>query len=255
MMNHRDPIAGAEPRHVNFGREQVSRSEKTKRVEEVFHTVAERYDVMNDFMSLGLHRLMKRVALECTGLRAGQRALDLAGGTGDMSRLISPVVGKTGHVVLCDINQSMLTVGRDRVLDAGLSNIANTRADAELLPFSSMSFDCVIIAFGLRNLTDKERGLQEMFRVLRNGGRLIVLEFSTPKSTVLANTYGLFQRLWPIAGRMIVGDASPYQYLVESIKDHPDQTALALMVEDAGFESCQVDDLLGGIVAIHRGLK
>lgn len=255
MMTHRDPVAGEEPRHVNFGREQVSRSEKTKRVEAVFHTVAKRYDVMNDFMSLGLHRLMKRVALECTGLRAGQRALDLAGGTGDMSRLISPVVGKTGQVVLCDINQSMLAVGRDRVLDAGFNNIASTLADAESLPFNSMSFDCVVIAFGLRNLTDKERGLREMFRVLRNGGRLIVLEFSTPKTTALANAYGLFQKLWPMAGRMIVGDSTPYQYLIESIKGHPDQSAIALMIEDAGFKSCQVDDLLGGILAIHRGLK
>lgn len=254
-MNHRDRVAGDEPRHVKFGREQVSRSEKTKRVEAVFHAVAKRYDVMNDFMSLGSHRLMKRVAIECTGLRAGQRALDLAGGTGDMSRLISPIVGKTGQVVLCDINQSMITVGRDRLLDAGFDNIANARADAELLPFDSMSFDCVVIAFGLRNLTDKERGLREMFRVLRNGGKLIVLEFSTPKTSALANAYGLFKTLWPMAGRMIVGDSSPYEYLIESIKDHPDQSALALMIEDAGFKSCQVDDLMGGIVAIHRGLK
>ena len=243
------------PATVDFGRERVSRGEKTRRVGEVFHTVADRYDAMNDLMSLGLHRIMKRIALESTGLRAGHRVLDLAGGTGDMSRLMAPIVGRKGQVVLCDVNASMLDVGRDRMIDAGWSNIATVRADAESLPFASGRFDCVVIAFGLRNFTDKERGLREMHRVLRGGGTLVVLEFSNPENELLRGVYGLFQSLWPLAGRLVVGDAAPYRYLVDSIKVHPERKALALMIEDAGFDDCQVDALLGGIVAIHTGLK
>ena len=240
---------------VDFGAEPVTPSEKTARVAGVFHTVAQRYDAMNDIMSVGLHRALKRIAVDSLALRAGQSVLDLAAGTGDMARLISPIAGTTGRVVLCDINASMLAIGRDRMLDAGLTNVVPTRADAESLPFPSATFDRVVIAFGLRNLTDKEQALSEMHRVLRAGGRLLVLEFSTPRSAWLRGTYRAFQGLWPLAGRVVVGDAAPYRYLVDSIETHPNQAALSLMMRDAGFADVRADDLLGGIAAMHSGTK
>ena len=240
---------------VDFGAEPVTPSEKTARVAGVFHTVAERYDAMNDIMSVGLHRVLKRIAVDSLALRPGQRVLDLAAGTGDMARLISPIAASTGQVVLCDINASMLAIGRDRMLDAGLANVVPARADAESLPFPSATFDRVVIAFGLRNVTDKERALSEMNRVLRPGGRLLVLEFSTPRSAWLRGTYRAFQSLWPLAGRVVVGDAAPYRYLVDSIETHPNQAAISLMMRDAGFTDVQADDLLGGVVAMHTGAR
>ena len=246
---------GNGPATVDFGAEPVTPSEKTARVAGVFHTVAERYDAMNDIMSAGLHRVLKRIAVDSLALRPGQRVLDLAAGTGDMARLISPVAASTGQVVLCDINASMLAIGRDRMLDAGLANVVPARADAESLPFPPATFDRVVIAFGLRNVTDKERALSEMNRVLRPGGRLLVLEFSTPRSAWLRGTYRAFQSLWPLAGRVVVGAAAPYRYLVDSIETHPNQAALSLMMRDAGFADVRADDLLGGVVAMHTGAK
>ena len=243
------------PATVDFGAEPVTPGEKTARVAGVFHTVAERYDAMNDLMSFGLHRALKRIAVDSLALRPGQSVLDLAAGTGDMARLISPIAGPAGRVVLCDINARMLDIGRDRMLDAGLTNVVPARADAESLPFASAAFDRVVIAFGLRNLTDKERALMEMHRVLRPGGRLLVLEFSTPSTAWLRGSYRAFQGLWPLAGRMVVGDAAPYRYLVDSIETHPNQAALALMMRDAGFGDVRADNLMGGIVAMHTGTR
>ena len=240
---------------VDFGAEPVTPGEKTARVAGVFHTVAQRYDAMNDIMSLGLHRVLKRIAIDSLALREGQCVLDLAAGTGDMARLISPIAGSTGRVVLCDINASMLAIGRDRMLDAGLTNVVPARADAESLPFPPATFDRVIIAFGLRNVTDKERALSEMYRVLRPRGRLLVLEFSKPRSAWLRGANRSFQSLWPLAGRVVVGDAAPYRYLVDSIESHPNQAALSLMMRDAEFADVQADDLLGGVVAMHTAVK
>ena len=240
---------------VDFGRRRVSPEEKSARVAEVFRTVAERYDAMNDLMSGGLHRVLKRIAVDSTGLRPGQRALDLAGGTGDLARLLGPVVGPAGAVVLCDVNASMLAVGRDRVIDAGLANVETVRADAEALPFAAESFDSAVIAFGLRNLTDKERGLREIHRVLRPGARAVVLEFSTAPDPWMARVSGAWQSLWPMLGRLVAGDAAPYRYLVESIAVHPGPVVLATMMEDAGFVDVSADGLLGGVVALHRGRK
>ena len=238
-----------------FGHEAVNPAEKTARVAGVFDAVASRYDVMNDLMSLGAHRILKRISVESTGLRPGGCVLDLAGGTGDMARLLAPVVGASGRVVLCDINAAMLGIGRDRLLNAGLVNVATVRGDAERLPFAADAFDCVVIAFGLRNLTDKALGLREMRRVLRPHGVLVVLEFSAPAQPPLRAAYGLFQSLWPLAGRIVAGDAAPYRYLVESIARHPGAAALTQMIEDAGFSAVRGDRLLGGVVALHRGVK
>lgn len=243
------------PGTVDFGRLRVSPEEKGARVAEVFRTVAGRYDAMNDLMSGGLHRILKRVAVDSTGLRPGQRALDLAGGTGDLSRLLAPVVGPAGAVVLCDVNASMLAVGRDRVIDAGLANVETVRADAEALPFAAESFDSVIIAFGLRNLTDKERGLREIHRVLRPGAAVVVLEFSTARDPWIARAAGAWQSLWPLLGRIVAGEAAPYRYLVDSIAVHPERAVLATMMEDAGFVDVAADGLLGGVVAMHRGRR
>ena len=243
------------PDTVHFGRRRVTPEEKTARVGEVFRTVAGRYDAMNDLMSAGTHRILKRIAVDSTGLRPGDAVLDLAGGTGDLAKLLSPVVGRDGRVVLCDINASMLAVGRERLLDGGVTNVEIVRADAEALPFQAGSFDAVVIAFGLRNLTDKERGLREMHRVLRPHGTIVVLEFSTPGQPWLARAAGLWQGAWPLLGRWVVGDDAPYRYLVESIAVHPKPRVITTMLEDAGFVEVRADGLLGGVVALHRGTR
>lgn len=240
---------------VDFGFQKVSATEKARRVDNVFRSVAQRYDVMNDLMSLGSHRIMKRIAVEMSGVRAGHAVLDLAGGTGDFAALYAPLVGARGKVVLADINGAMIDVGRDRLLDRGITNVVFCQADAETLPFADASFSCVTIGFGLRNVTHKERALTEMFRVLRPNGRLLVLEFSKPENPIVAAAYGAFQALWPTIGRAVTGDASAYRYLVESIEVHPSQKALRLMIVDAGFVNVAYANLLTGIVAIHHADK
>ena len=239
---------------VNFGHRKVAREEKGELVGEVFHKVAQRYDVMNDLMSFSAHRAFKRMLVQMSGVRPGHTILDLAGGTGDMANLFAREVGQSGKVVLVDPNASMLTVGRDRLWDAGLTNIDFCLAPGEALPFANDSFDVACISFGLRNFTDKDGALVELCRVLKPGCPLLVLEFSHPEQPWLKGAYRAFQSLWPVAGQAIVGDAQPYRYLVESIEVHPDQKALKQMFEDAGFVDCEYHNLVGGIAAIHRGV-
>lgn len=238
---------------TDFGFERVSPSEKTRRVAGVFHAVADRYDVMNDLMSAGTHRLMKRMTVEMSGARSGHRVLDLAGGTGDLAALFAPIVRPAGRVTLADINPAMLGRGRDRLLDEGVANVDFAIANAEQLPFATASFNVVTIAFGLRNVTDKDRALREMNRVLVPGGRLLVLEFSKPEHALVKAAYSVFQSLWPSIGRAVTGDGAAYRYLVESIEMHPDQRALKLMLSDAGFDDVGYENLLDGIAAIHYG--
>jgi demethylmenaquinone methyltransferase/2-methoxy-6-polyprenyl-1,4-benzoquinol methylase len=245
----------SDPDSVDFGRPKVAADEKTRLVGGVFERVAHRYDLMNDLMSLGTHRLFKRMTVEMSGLREGQRVLDLAGGTGDMAALLEPIVGSSGKVVLADINPHMMAVGRDRLLDAGHAQVTFCQAAAESLPFADASFHCATIAFGLRNFTDKSAALAEIHRVLKPGAALLVLEFSKPENPTLKNAYGAFQALWPGMGRLVAGDAASYEYLVESIEQHPGQKALKVLLQDAGFTAVEYHNLLGGIAAIHRGVK
>jgi demethylmenaquinone methyltransferase/2-methoxy-6-polyprenyl-1,4-benzoquinol methylase len=242
---------------THFGFRQVPEGEKVRLVGSVFDSVALRYDLMNDLMSGGIHRLWKRVAIELSGVRPGQRVLDVAGGTGDLSARFAREVGPTGQVVLSDINAAMLGRGRDRLVDEGLcGNVDFALADAEALPFADQSFDCITIAFGLRNVTRKERALASMLRVLRPGGRLLVLEFSKPTSEFLGRLYDAYSfGIIPKLGKLVTGDEDSYRYLAESIRMHPDQESLRDMMEDAGFERCDFHNLTGGIVAVHRGFK
>jgi demethylmenaquinone methyltransferase/2-methoxy-6-polyprenyl-1,4-benzoquinol methylase len=242
---------------THFGFEQVPWDEKRRRVAQVFDSVAGNYDLMNDAMSFGIHRLWKRFAVERTGARPGQRILDLAGGTGDLAARLARMVGPGGEVVIGDINASMLKVGRERLLDHGVAgNVRFVQANAECLPFPDKSFDCITIAFGLRNVTDKQKALESMFRILKPGGRLLVLEFSKPSLPGLAAIYDLYSfRILPAMGHLIARDASSYRYLAESIRMHPDQDALKGMMEQAGFEDCEYFNLSAGIVAVHRGFR
>jgi demethylmenaquinone methyltransferase/2-methoxy-6-polyprenyl-1,4-benzoquinol methylase len=244
-------------RNADFGFEKVAWGEKAGRVREVFASVAGKYDVMNDLMSFGVHRLWKQFALALTGLRTGQQALDVAGGTGDLALGMLRQVGKTGRVVLSDINASMLERGRDRLLDAGLvGNVECLVADAERLPFDDNAFDCVMIGFGLRNVTDKAAALRSMHRVLKPGGQLLVLEFSTPVAPGLRPIYDAYSfKVLPLLGRFVAKDAASYRYLAESIRMHPDQETLLDMLRTAGFEQARYHNLSGGIVALHRGYK
>ena len=240
---------------VDFGYERVPAAEKTGRVRGVFDSVAGRYDLMNDLMSGGLHRLWKRFALSQTGLRPGDRALDVASGTGDLAAGLARQVGPGGQAILSDINWEMLSRGRDRLLDRGIAgNVAFVIANAERLPFRDRSFDCVTIGFGLRNVTDKAAALHSMHRVLRPGGRLLVLEFSQPRVAGLKPLYDAYSfGLLPALGRLVANDEASYRYLAESIRMHPDQAALATMMREAGFEDCRWHNLAGGIVALHVG--
>lgn len=241
---------------THFGYRQVPINEKASMVGSVFRSVAAKYDVMNDVISLGTHRLIKRFTLELSAVRKDQRVLDLAGGTGDFSLLFAPIVGNEGHVVLADINEAMVQVGRDRIIDAGMPGpIDFTLANAECLPFADESFDCVVIAYGLRNVTRKEAALRSMLRVCKKGGRVLVLEFSKPRNELLGKAYDLYSRLWPVAGKLVLDDSESYQYLVESIRMHPDQETLKQMMLDAGFSRVHYHDVLGGISAIHIGYK
>ena len=242
---------------THFGYQQVPLGEKAGRVGQVFDSVAGRYDLMNDLMSLGVHRLWKRLTVEMLGLRPAMRVLDLAGGTGDLARLIGPRVGDRGRVVLGDINHAMLAVGRDRLIDRGMTgNIDYVQADAERLPFPNNHFDRITIAFGLRNVTRKERALASMLRVLKPGGQALVLEFSRPVLPGLKPVYDAYSfAVLPAMGRLVAGDADSYRYLAESIRMHPDQEGLRQMMMEAGFERCSYHNLTGGIVAVHRGYK
>ncbi|GAB6042869.1 bifunctional demethylmenaquinone methyltransferase/2-methoxy-6-polyprenyl-1,4-benzoquinol methylase UbiE [Endothiovibrio diazotrophicus] len=241
---------------THFGFQQVPVGEKAKRVAEVFHSVAGKYDLMNDLMSFGIHRLWKLFARELAGVRPGQRVLDIAGGTGDIAKLLAGRVGERGEVVLADINGSMLAEGRRRMVDRGLvANIRYCQADAQYLPFPDDYFDCVTIGFGLRNVTHKETALESMFRVLKPGGTVLVLEFSKPAAP-LRPAYDLYSfKLLPLMGQLVARDAESYRYLAESIRMHPDQETLKGMMERAGFERVQYYNLTGGIVAVHRGFK
>ena len=241
---------------THFGFRDVPVEEKAGHVRAVFDSVADNYDLMNDLMSFGIHRLWKRYAINMAGIRPGQRILDLAGGTGDLTRLMAPLAGPAGHVVLSDINAAMLNNGRSALLDRGISgNVSFALANAEQLPFPDNSFDLVTIAFGLRNVTDKQQALHAMQRVLRPGGRLLVLEFSRP-APALKPAYDFYSfSILPRLGRLVARDADSYRYLAESIRMHPDQQTLQGMLEQAGFEQCDYHNLSGGIVAIHRGYK
>jgi len=247
----------SEKETTHFGYQQVPVDEKVGRVRQVFDSVASRYDLMNDLMSLGVHRIWKRQTVALAGVRRGQQVLDLASGTGDLAERFAGIVGADGAVVMSDINAAMLTQGRDRLIDKGrVGNLHFALANAELLPFASGSFDCVTIGFGLRNVTHKERALTEMQRVLRPGGRALILEFSHPTTRALSRVYDLYSfSVLPNLGRLIAKDAESYQYLAESIRMHPDQETLRAMMEEAGFERCDYFNLSGGIVAIHRGYR
>ncbi|MCB1646113.1 MAG: bifunctional demethylmenaquinone methyltransferase/2-methoxy-6-polyprenyl-1,4-benzoquinol methylase UbiE [Pseudomonadales bacterium] len=241
---------------THFGRRQVPVAEKASHVAQVFHSVANKYDMMNDLMSLGSHRLMKRFAVELTAVRPGHQVMDLAGGTGDLTELLSRKVGLTGEVILTDINYSMLSAGRTRLLDRGYAgNIRYLQADAEHLPLPDNTLNCVTMAFGLRNVTRKEQALKDILRVLKPGGKLVVLEFSHPVNPVFNTAYKAFSSLWPAVGKAITGDRDSYQYLVESIEMHPDQETLRELFSDAGFQSAQYHNLINGVAAIHTGVK
>jgi len=250
-------LSPGEPQTTDFGFEQVRKQDKAGRVRAVFDSVASRYDLMNDLMSGGAHRLWKQFALSLTGLRPGDSVLDVAGGTGDIAVGLARQVGRSGLVMLTDINAAMLQAGRDRLIDKGLvGNVRCVQADAEHLPFADGSFECVTIAFGLRNVTDKARALASMRRVLKSGGQLLVLEFSKPATPSLQALYDAYSlRVLPLMGRLVAGDADSYRYLAESIRRHPDQEALLGMLREAGLENCRYHNLMGGIVAVHRGYR
>lgn len=242
---------------THFGFKTVDRNDKARMVAGVFDSVAAKYDIMNDVMSMGIHRLWKRQTIDSSGVRSGQRVLDLAGGTGDLTAKFSRLVGPQGQVVLADINASMLSVGRTKLQDMGVvGNVAYVQADAEKLPFPDDHFDCITIAFGLRNVTDKDAALRSMLRVLKPGGRLLVLEFSKPETELLNKAYDLYSfHLLPRMGEWIAQDKESYQYLAESIRMHPDQDTLKQMMLDAGFAQVDYQNMTGGIVALHRGFK
>lgn len=252
-----DSTSNSEANTTHFGFKQVDSSEKVNLVADVFHSVAAKYDIMNDVMSLGIHRLWKRFTIDCSGVRSGQKILDLAGGTGDLSAKFSRLVGASGKVVLADINGSMLQVGRDKLRDMGIvGNIETVQANAECLPFPDNFFDVVTIAFGLRNVTNKDAALKSIFRVLKPGGRLLVLEFSKPENDNFAKLYDWYSfNILPNLGKLVANDADSYQYLAESIRMHPNQETLKAMMAEAGFEQVTYHNLTGGIVALHRGFK
>ncbi len=242
---------------THFGYKTVNIEEKESMVAGVFHSVAKQYDVMNDLMSFGVHRLWKRFTIDASGVRPGNKVLDLAGGTGDLTAKFSKIVGQSGQVILADINSSMLQVGRDKLRDLGIvGNVDYVQANAQALPFEDNSFDVVTIAFGLRNVTDKDEALRSIYRVLKPGGRLLVLEFSKPDSELLNKAYDFYSfNILPKMGDFVAQDGESYQYLAESIRMHPDQETLKSMMETAGFEHATYHNLTGGIVALHKGYK
>lgn len=257
MSNKTTPQQQPDQETIDFGYQQVPRNEKKKRVAGVFDSVASKYDFMNDMMSMGIHRLWKKFTIELSGARPGQRILDIAGGTGDLTMQFSRLVGETGEVVLADINASMLTVGRDRLLDRGYAgNIRFVQANAEQLPFPDHYFDVITIAFGLRNVTDKDKALRDMTRILKPGGRLLVLEFSKPTNPVMSKVYDAYSfSALPMMGKLFAGDSESYRYLAESIRMHPDQETLKGMMEAAGLDEVEYHNMTSGVVALHLGIK
>lgn len=245
------------PETTHFGFKTVATTEKASKVAQVFHSVAAKYDLMNDLMSFGIHRVWKRFTIDCSGVRRGQKVLDLAGGTGDLAAKFSRIVGEQGEVVLADINDSMLKIGREKLRNLGvIGNINYVQANAEALTFPDNHFDCITIAFGLRNVTDKDKALRSMYRVLKPGGRLLVLEFSKPLLEPLNKAYDAYSfHILPKIGELVAHDSESYRYLAESIRMHPDQETLKSMMDDAGFENTTYFNLTGGIVALHRGYK
>ncbi len=242
---------------THFGFQQVKADQKASKVADVFHSVATKYDVMNDLMSFGIHRAWKRFTLECSRVKAGDRVLDIAGGTGDITALMSKRVGASGQVVLADINASMLQVGREKLRNRGIvGNVDYVQANAEALPFPDNYFDIITIGFGLRNVTDKSKALASMQRILKPGGVVLVLEFSKPKYRWLSQVYDLYSfKLLPKMGSLVANDKESYQYLAESIRMHPDQETLAEMMREVGLEQVEYFNLTGGIVALHKGYK
>jgi demethylmenaquinone methyltransferase/2-methoxy-6-polyprenyl-1,4-benzoquinol methylase len=242
---------------THFGYKDVPTGEKQAMVADVFHSVAAKYDVMNDLMSFGVHRLWKRFTIDMSGVRPGNKVLDLAGGTGDLTKKFSKIVGPSGTVVLADINSSMLEVGRERLTNEGyVGNIEYVQANAQYLPFEDNTFDIITIAFGLRNVTDKDEALRSMFRVLKPGGRLLVLEFSQTNNPLLKKAYDLYSfTALPLMGKLVTNDSESYKYLAESIRMHPDQETLKGMMEEAGFNRVSYHNMTGGMVALHRGIK
>lgn len=242
---------------THFGYKDVPKEEKQAMVADVFHSVAAKYDVMNDLMSFGIHRLWKRFTIDMSGVRPGNKVLDLAGGTGDLTKKFSKIVGPSGKVVLADINSSMLEVGRERLTNQGyVGNIEYVQANAQYLPFEDNTFDVITIAFGLRNVTDKDEALRSMFRVLKPGGRLLVLEFSQTTNPLLKKAYDIYSfTALPLMGKLVTNDSESYKYLAESIRMHPDQETLKGMMQDAGFNRVSYHNMTGGMVALHRGIK
>jgi demethylmenaquinone methyltransferase/2-methoxy-6-polyprenyl-1,4-benzoquinol methylase len=242
---------------THFGYKDVKTEDKQAMVADVFHSVAAKYDVMNDLMSFGVHRLWKRFTIDMTGVRPGNKVLDLAGGTGDLTKKFSKIVGPQGKVVLADINSSMLEVGRERLTNQGyVGNIEYVQANAECLPFKDNTFDVITIAFGLRNVTDKDAALRSMTRVLKPGGRLLVLEFSKPTNPLMSKAYDLYSfTALPFMGKVVTNDSESYKYLAESIRMHPDQETLKGMMEDAGLVRVSYHNMTSGVVALHRGIK
>lgn len=251
------PPSEANGSTTHFGFKQVEAEKKATMVADVFDSVAAKYDIMNDLMSMGIHRVWKRFTIDCSGVRTGQRVLDLAGGTGDLAAKFSKLVGESGQVILADINRSMLTVGRAKLRDNGIvGNLDYVQANAEALPFPDNYFDVITIAFGLRNVTDKDKALASMYRVLKPGGRLLVLEFSKPTQDWLSKVYDMYSfHILPKMGELVANDSESYQYLAESIRMHPDQDTLKGMMDNAGFDQTEYFNLTGGIVALHRGFK
>jgi demethylmenaquinone methyltransferase/2-methoxy-6-polyprenyl-1,4-benzoquinol methylase len=242
---------------THFGYSSIGWDEKEKKVADLFHSVAKNYDLMNDLMSFGIHHLWKWYTIELSHVRPGQTVLDLAGGSGDLTRLLTTKVGETGQVILADINSAMLHVGRDRLLNQGLfKNIAFVQGNAQCLPFADNSFHCITMGFGLRNVTDQEEALRSMYRVCKPGGKLMVLEFSKPTLPGLKPIYDWYSfTILPKIGAFFAQDEASYQYLAESIRMHPNQEQLKKMIEDAGFETCHYHNLSGGIVALHIAYK
>lgn len=255
--NTKPSTSQPKPETTHFGYREVPIREKSNLVKNVFQSVASKYDLMNDLMSLGLHRLWKRLTIQEAGVRPGQKVLDLASGTGDLALALAREMGTSGTVIMSDINEAMLNIGRDRLIDQGvLHQVKFVQASAEQLPFADHEFDCITIAFGLRNVTDKDAALRAMFRVLKPGGKVLILEFSHPSSSIVNKLYELYSfNVIPKLGEIIANDRESYQYLVESIRQHPNQESLKAMMVEAGFEDVEYTNVLDGIVALHKGYK